>query len=122
MRLDQQLNAAALGINARQQFFLSAWFNLVHQYSLDSYRVRVMNPLNILRELRRMFDPPASDDDRKVVALEAGGEPEHGVEPAARVAHGAAGAGGAFEARWTAQGWRLSYFNASRSVFSGCKP
>lgn len=38
---------------------------------LDSYRVRVMNPLNILRELRRMFDPPASDDDRKVVALEA---------------------------------------------------
>jgi hypothetical protein len=71
MRLDQQLNAAALGINARQQFFLSAWFNLVHQHSLDSYRVRVMNPLNILRELRRMFDPPANDDDRKVVALEA---------------------------------------------------
>lgn len=71
MRLDQQLNAAALGINARQQFFLSAWFNLVHQHSLDSYRVRVMNPLNILRELRSMFDPPASDEDRKVVALEA---------------------------------------------------
>lgn len=71
MRLDQQLNAAALGINARQQFFLSAWFNLIHQHSLDSYRVRVMNPLNILRELRRMFDPPASDDDRKAVALEA---------------------------------------------------
>ncbi len=71
MRLDQQLNAAAIGINTRQQFFLSAWFNLVHQHSLDSYRVRVMNPLNILRELRRMFDPPASDEDRKVVALEA---------------------------------------------------
>jgi hypothetical protein len=71
MRLDQQLNAAALGINARQQFFLSAWFNLVHQHSLDSYRVRVMNPLNILRELHRMFDPPANDDDRKAVALEA---------------------------------------------------
>lgn len=71
MRLDQQLNAAALSINSRQQFFLSAWFNLVHQYSLDSYRVRVMNPLNILRELRRMFDPPASDDDRKMVAQEA---------------------------------------------------
>jgi len=71
MRLDQQLNATALGINARQQFFLSAWFNLVHKHSLDSYRVRVMNPLNILRELRRMFDPPANDEDRKVVALEA---------------------------------------------------
>ncbi|MFG6432844.1 hypothetical protein [Roseateles sp. LYH14W] len=71
MRIDQQLNAANLGINARQQFFLSAWFNLVHDHSLDSYRVRVMNPLNILRELRRMFDPPASDEDRKVVAQEA---------------------------------------------------
>lgn len=71
MRIDQQLNAANLGINARQQFFLSAWFNLVHDHSLDSYRVRVMNPLNILRELRKMFDPPASDDDRKIVAQEA---------------------------------------------------
>lgn len=71
MRIDQQLDLAALPINARQHFFLGAWFNLVHQYSLDSYRVRVMNPLNILRELRRMFDPPANDDDRKVVAQEA---------------------------------------------------
>ncbi len=71
MRIDQQLNVAPLGINARQHFFLGAWFNLVHQHSLDAYRVRVMNPLNILRELRRMFDPPANDGDRKVVALEA---------------------------------------------------
>lgn len=71
MRIDQQLNVAPLGINARQHFFLSAWFNLVHHNSLDAYRVRVMNPLNILRELRRMFDPPANDADRKAVALEA---------------------------------------------------
>ena len=71
MRIDQQLNASSLGINARQHFFMSAWFNLVHQHSLDSYRVRVMNPLNILRELRRMADPPANDEDRKVVASEA---------------------------------------------------
>ena len=71
MRIDQQLNASSLGINAQQHFFMSAWFNLVHQHSLDSYRVRVMNPLNILRELRRMADPPANDEDRKVVALEA---------------------------------------------------
>lgn len=71
MRIDQQLNASAIGINTRQHFFLSAWFNLVHQHSLDSYRVRVMNPLNILRELRCMFDPPASEEDRKVVAQEA---------------------------------------------------
>lgn len=71
MRIDQQLDAVTLGLNARQHLFLSAWFNLVHQHSLDSYRVRVMNPLNILRELRRMFDPPANDEDRKVVAQEA---------------------------------------------------
>lgn len=71
MRIDQQLDPAALGINERQHFFLGAWFNLVHQHSLDSYRVRVMNPVNILRELRRMFDPPANDDDCKVVASEA---------------------------------------------------
>jgi hypothetical protein len=71
MRIDQQLNASSLGINARQHFFMSAWFNLVHQHSLDSYRVRVMNPLNILRELRRMAEPPANEEDRKVVALEA---------------------------------------------------
>ncbi|MFE1572825.1 hypothetical protein ACFIQG_13495 [Comamonas odontotermitis] len=71
MRIDQQLNVASLAINSRQHFFLSAWFNLVHQHSLDAYRVRVMNPVNILRELSRMFDPPANDNDRKVVALEA---------------------------------------------------
>lgn len=29
---------------------------------------------------------------------------------------------GAFEARWTAQGWRLAWFNTSPAVFSSCKP
>lgn len=71
MRIDQHLNPAALGINERQHFFLSAWFNLVHQHSLDSYRLRVMNPVNILRELRRMFDPPGDDADCQIVASEA---------------------------------------------------
>lgn len=71
MRIDQQLNPAALGINERQHFFLGAWFNLVHEHSLDSYRLRVMNPVNILRELRRMFDPPANDADCQIVASEA---------------------------------------------------
>lgn len=28
---------------------------------------------------------------------------------------------GAFEARWTAQGWRLAWFNTSPAVFAGCK-
>ncbi len=71
MRIDQRLNPALLGINARQHLFLGAWFNLVHEHSLDSYRVRAMNPLNILRELQRMFEPPADEGDCKVVAAEA---------------------------------------------------
>lgn len=71
MRIDQHLEPATIGINARQHFFLSAWFNLVHEHSVDSYRVRVMNPLNILREFQRMSEPPANEKDRKVVADEA---------------------------------------------------
>ncbi|WP_157521834.1 hypothetical protein [Mitsuaria sp. 7] len=71
MRIDHRLNPALLGINARQHLFLGAWFNLVHEHSLDSYRVRAMNPLNILRELQRMCEPPADENDCKVVAAEA---------------------------------------------------
>jgi hypothetical protein len=71
MRIDHRLNPVPLGINSRQHLFLGAWFNLVHQHSLDSYRVRVMNPLNILRELSRMFEPPADENDCRIVAAEA---------------------------------------------------
>ncbi len=41
--------------------------------------------------------------------------------PLSRVGADRASAGNAFIARWTAQGWRLEWFNASRSVFSGCR-
>ena len=71
MRIDPQLDATGMGINSRQHYFISAWLNLIHQYSLDSYRVRVMNPMNILMELRQMFDAHANDADRRVVAEEA---------------------------------------------------
>ena len=71
MRIDQRLTPALLGINARQHLFLGAWFNLVHEHSLDSYRVRAMNPLNIVRELQPMFEPPADENDCRVVAEEA---------------------------------------------------
>lgn len=43
MRIDKRLGALTAP-TAAQRYFLSCWFNLVHEYSLDSFRVRVMNP------------------------------------------------------------------------------
>jgi hypothetical protein len=70
MRTDKHLRPG-LGLTKRQHFFLSCWFNMVHQSSLDSYRVKVMNPVNVLRELKAMHAPPADEKDRKRVAEEA---------------------------------------------------
>lgn len=45
---------------------------MVHQSSLDSYRLRTMNPLNILREFSKICEVPHADDrDRAMVAEEA---------------------------------------------------
>lgn len=70
MRHDKHLKAD-LGLTGSQTFFVTCWFNMVHQASLDSYRVRVMNPENVLREYLKMLAPPANDADRKRVAEEA---------------------------------------------------
>lgn len=71
MRIDKHLQPVTLGLNRRQHYFLSAWFNLIHKQSLDSYRVRVMNPLNVMREFIKMYEHLHADDrDRKVVAEE----------------------------------------------------
>lgn len=69
MRIDKHLDSA-LTFTGRQSFFLSCWFNMVHQSSLDSYRVRVMNPRNILREFLQMQEHPADESDRRRVAEE----------------------------------------------------
>ena len=37
------------------RLFISCWYSLVHQQSLDSHRVRCMNALNILEELQRLI-------------------------------------------------------------------
>ncbi|WP_126879960.1 hypothetical protein [Paraburkholderia kururiensis] len=59
-------------LTVRQRFFCDCWFNLVHEASLDAFRVRAMNPLNIMRELLRMFDVEhAKEPDIGRVALEA---------------------------------------------------
>lgn len=73
MRRDKRLPALTqkLGLTETQVFFLNCWFNLVHESSLDSYRVRVMNPESILREFLKMYEPHADEGDRKRVAEEA---------------------------------------------------
>jgi hypothetical protein len=53
-----------------QHYFCANWLNMVHANSLDSYRVRLMNPGNILRELLRIYEPPANESDRVMVASE----------------------------------------------------
>lgn len=70
MRQDKLISKQVI-LTERQRFFLSCWFNLSHRGSLDSYRVRVMNPVNILRELLGMYEPHADESDRKRVADEA---------------------------------------------------
>jgi hypothetical protein len=44
--------AKDIPLTPRQHFFVSFWFNMVHQPSRDSHRVRAMNPRNVLRELQ----------------------------------------------------------------------
>ena len=70
MRHDKQVSTDHQ-LLPRQAFFSNCWFNMVHERSLDSYRVRTMNPQNILRELLVMFEAHANDHDRIRVAQEA---------------------------------------------------
>jgi hypothetical protein len=89
MRTD--LKARDLPLTPRRHFFTSCWFNMVHQHSLDSHRIRTMNPKNALRELLRMSDAAhANDEDRAMVRDEAvavlSGDPVLSLPPAARIA------------------------------------
>jgi hypothetical protein len=71
MRIDQRI-VQQHGLTARQHFFCECWFNLVHEASLDAFRVRAMNPLNIVRELLRMVDGGhANESDVGRVTAEA---------------------------------------------------
>lgn len=59
-------------LRAGEKFFLEAWFNLTHERSLDSYRVRYHNGRTILEELHReMGMPMASATDLGAIAAEA---------------------------------------------------
>jgi hypothetical protein len=88
MRIDPK--ARDIPLTVRQHFFASCWFNMVHQHSLDSHRVRTMNPRNVLRELLRMYDAGhANDEDRAMVRDEAigvlSGDPVLNQAAAARI-------------------------------------
>jgi len=89
MRIDPK--AKNIPLTARQHFFASCWFNMVHQHSLDSHRVRTMNPRNVLRELLRMHEAAhPNDEDRGMVRDEAivvlCADPILTQPPAARIA------------------------------------
>ncbi|MFN3704260.1 hypothetical protein [Thermomonas sp.] len=71
MRIDKRLGALTAPTDA-QRYFLSCWFNLVHEYSLDSYRVRVMNPGTMLREIQRALTfAEAKPEDKAMILDEA---------------------------------------------------
>src|SRR5579883_283228 len=53
-----------------QRYFLSCWFNMVHEYSVDSFRVRVMNPGTIIREIQRALSFTEAKPEDKVMILE----------------------------------------------------
>ena len=70
MRIDEK--GKDLPLTLDQRFFVTCWLNKIHRSSLDSHRVRTMNPLNILRELLRLYDlSHAGEEDRRMVCEEA---------------------------------------------------
>lgn len=81
-------------------------------------------PSSIIRSAATcLTDVPTNSGDTDIgKLLKAADMPRLDMPPWSRRSDSAIDAGGAFEARWTAKGWRLSYFNASRSVFSACRP
>lgn len=66
MRFDPKIDAV-LNLAPRQLLFAEVWFNQVHEFSLDAFRVRAMNPVNSVRELLRSLESgsPVNDSDRR---------------------------------------------------------
>jgi hypothetical protein len=63
MRFDKLDTAPAL--TGRQLLFVETWFNEVHEFSVDAFRVRVMNPVNILEEtLKSISEGQFSAEDK----------------------------------------------------------
>ncbi|MCG5077110.1 hypothetical protein [Paraburkholderia tagetis] len=69
MRIDSRMSAAP-AVTRHQRFFAECWYNLVHEASLDAFRLRTMNPCNAIRELRRVCVDGVSEGHRLQVAAE----------------------------------------------------
>lgn len=73
MRTDKHLTAL-VGPTPAQRYFLGCWFNLVHAYSLDAFRVRVMNPATMVREIQQALAfSEAKPEDKAGILEEAEG-------------------------------------------------
>lgn len=68
MRIDPKV--APFPMTQEQRYFATALLNMTHRNSLDSFRVRALNPQNAMRELLRMMQPPASSEDLAMVGAE----------------------------------------------------
>lgn len=66
MRFDPKIGTE-LNLTPRQKLFAEVWFNQVHEYSLDAFRVRAMNPTNSVQEMLRTLaqGSPVNDKDRR---------------------------------------------------------
>ncbi|WP_233008028.1 hypothetical protein [Rheinheimera faecalis] len=70
MKIDRQLNKAIF--TPSQLFFLGCWYNMTNISSLDSYRVKTINPLNAIEEMSKMFNISISNNsDIEMVYSEA---------------------------------------------------
>ena len=73
MRTDRHLTAL-VGPTPAQRYFLGCWYNLVHAHSLDAFRVRVMNPGTMVREIQQaLVFSEAKPEDKTVILDEAEG-------------------------------------------------
>lgn len=70
MKLDNKLKKDLF--TSSQRFFLGCWFNMVHPSSLDSHRVKAINPFNALAELHKVLNfIIANNDDIGMIYTEA---------------------------------------------------
>ena len=66
MKIDTR--SIGLGYSKDASYFAACWFNMVHANSVDSFRVKVVNPQNCLRELLKNHDIGGTEDKAMVRA------------------------------------------------------
>lgn len=81
-------------------------------------------PASILRHAAACLPTVPTVDGNTDIGriLASEGQPRMDMPPVSRRGDSRVSFGGAMSLRWTPQGWRMEGFNASRSVFSQCRP